>query len=162
MIDSAATLKRTACTRDCGDACSMIATVQNGLVTHLQSDPDHPVTQGFLCHRTSRFLERQYDPSRLTTPLIRRDGQLQPATWDEALGRIAEPSPEVVRGLALAVRDTDTDVRRNAAVALGRLGTGAVEALPMLQQALSDKSDKVRNAASAAVSKVAEETRRAA
>jgi anaerobic selenocysteine-containing dehydrogenase len=90
MIDSAATLKRTACTRDCGDACSMIATVQNGRVTHLQGDPDHPVTQGFLCHRTSRFLERQYDPSRLTTPLIRRDGQLQPATWDEALGRIAE------------------------------------------------------------------------
>jgi formate dehydrogenase major subunit len=27
--------------------------------------------------------------ARLTTPLIRKDGLLQPATWDEALGLIA-------------------------------------------------------------------------
>lgn len=79
---------RTACNRDCPDACSIIATVEDGRVTRLQGDPDHPVTQGFLCHRTSRFLDRQYDPSRLTSPLIRRDGQLEPATWDEALERI--------------------------------------------------------------------------
>ncbi len=27
---------------------------------------------------------------RLTTPLVRRDGELQPATWDEALDRVAD------------------------------------------------------------------------
>jgi formate dehydrogenase major subunit len=26
---------------------------------------------------------------RLTTPLVRRDGELQPATWDEAIDRVA-------------------------------------------------------------------------
>ncbi len=81
---------RTACNRDCPDACGIIATVENGTVVRLQGDSDHPVTRGFLCHRTSRFLERQYDPERLTTPLIRKNGELTPASWDEALALIAD------------------------------------------------------------------------
>ena len=80
---------RTSCNRDCPDACGIIATIEDGRITRLQGDPDHPVTQGFLCHRTSRFLDRQYDPSRVLTPLIRRDGKLEPASWDEALELIA-------------------------------------------------------------------------
>jgi len=83
-------IRRTACNRDCPDACGIIATVQDGRVIKIQGDPDHPITQGFLCHRTSRFLERQYDPDRLTTPLIRQGGELLPATWDQAFDIIAE------------------------------------------------------------------------
>lgn len=80
---------RTACNRDCPDACGIIATVEDGRVTRIQGDPDHPVTRGFLCRRTNGYLERHEDPSRLTTPLIRRDGELQPASWDEAMDLIA-------------------------------------------------------------------------
>jgi len=82
--------KRTACNRDCPDACGIVATVENGRVTRLQGDRDHPVTQGFLCERTSRFLDRQYSPDRLTTPLVRRSDAFQAAGWDEALDLIAE------------------------------------------------------------------------
>lgn len=69
----------------------MLATVEGGRVVRLEGDPDHPVTRGFLCYRTNRFLERQYDPDRLTTPLLResKGGALRPATWEEALDRIA-------------------------------------------------------------------------
>lgn len=81
--------KSTACNRDCPDACGIVATIQDGRVVRLQGDPNHPVTQGFLCHRTSRFLDRQYDPARLTTPLIRRGTDFRPASWDEALELIA-------------------------------------------------------------------------
>jgi anaerobic selenocysteine-containing dehydrogenase len=76
---------RTACNRDCPDACSIVATVENDRVVRIQGDKDHPVTRGFLCHRTSHFLERQYHPERLTTPLYRRGGALTPVSWDEAL-----------------------------------------------------------------------------
>lgn len=76
---------RTACNRDCPDACSIVATVENDRVVRIQGDRDHPVTRGFLCYRTSHFLERQYHPERLTTPLYRRDGALVPVSWDEAL-----------------------------------------------------------------------------
>src|SRR5580765_575858 len=81
---------RTTCNRDCPDACGIVATVDAGRIVKIQGDPDHPVTRGFLCYRTSRFLERQYDPDRLTTPLIRHGGELRPATWDDALDLIAE------------------------------------------------------------------------
>jgi len=83
-------IRKTACNRDCPDACGIVATIQDGRVVSLQGDPDHPVTQGFLCHRTSRFLQRQYDPDRLTTPLVRKNGELAPASWDHALDLIAE------------------------------------------------------------------------
>jgi len=81
---------KTACNRDCPDACGMIATVLDGKVTLLQGDPDHPVTRGFLCQRTSRFLERQYDPARITTPLAKRRNGFEPIPWDDALDLVAE------------------------------------------------------------------------
>ena len=76
----------TTCNRDCPDACGLIATVEDGRITRLRGDPDHPVTRGFLCHRTGQYL---HTPERLHQPLIRRNGVLEPATWDEALTLIA-------------------------------------------------------------------------
>ena len=46
---------RTVCNRDCPDACGLIATVEDGKLVALGGDPDHPVTKGFLCYRTSQF-----------------------------------------------------------------------------------------------------------
>jgi anaerobic selenocysteine-containing dehydrogenase len=82
--------RKTICNRDCPDACSIVATVEDGRVTKLQGDKTHPITQGFLCRRTSQFLELQYSPERLTAPLMRKAGVLVPVTWDEALDFIAE------------------------------------------------------------------------
>lgn len=83
-------LRKTLCNRDCPDVCGIVATVEDGRVTKLQGDKQHPITRGFLCRRTSQFLELQYSPQRLTTPLVRRGGELEPATWDEALDLVAE------------------------------------------------------------------------
>jgi anaerobic selenocysteine-containing dehydrogenase len=81
---------KTTCNRDCPDACGIVATVEDGRIVKIQGDPDHPVTRGFLCYRTSRFLERQYDPDRITSPLLRRNGAFHAVSWDDALDRIAE------------------------------------------------------------------------
>jgi anaerobic selenocysteine-containing dehydrogenase len=81
---------RTTCNRDCPDACGLIATVEDGRLVALGGDPEHPVTKGFLCYRTSRFPQMQNGPLRLTTPLLRRNGALQPASWEEALGFVAD------------------------------------------------------------------------
>jgi anaerobic selenocysteine-containing dehydrogenase len=85
-----AEVRRTTCSRDCPDACGILATVEDGCVTGLRGDPDHPVSRGFLCFRTSRFHEVQDAPQRLRQPWIRRHGTLEPATWDDALARVAE------------------------------------------------------------------------
>ncbi len=83
-------IRKTVCNRDCPDACSIVATVKDGRVVRLGGDPDHPVTRGFLCYRTSRFLETQDSPERLTTPLLRKGGELVPVSWEEALDAAAE------------------------------------------------------------------------
>jgi anaerobic selenocysteine-containing dehydrogenase len=83
-------LRKTLCNRDCPDACAIVATVKDGRITQLRGDRDHPVTDGFLCFRTSQFLRTQYSPSRLTQPLLRRAGRLEPVDWDTALDFIAE------------------------------------------------------------------------
>ncbi|MCU0693124.1 MAG: molybdopterin-dependent oxidoreductase [Polyangiaceae bacterium] len=63
--------------------------MRDGRVVRLQGDPRHPVTRGFLCERTNRFLARQYSPRRLSQPLLRKDGELAPVSWDESLDRCA-------------------------------------------------------------------------
>ncbi len=85
-------LRRTTCNRDCPDACGIVATVENGRVIRLQGEKDHPITRGFLCYRTSRFLDLQYSPDRVTTPLYRQRlaDDFQPISWDDALDIAAE------------------------------------------------------------------------
>lgn len=80
---------RTACNRDCPDACEVLVTIDDGRMTRLQGSKSHPITRGFLCERTSGFLDRQYAPDRLTTPLKRVADAFQPITWDQALDEIA-------------------------------------------------------------------------
>lgn len=81
---------RTVCNRDCPDACGLLVTIEDGVVTRVSGDPGHPVTQGFICSRTSQFPARQNSAGRLTTPLRRTGSGFVPASWDEALGEIAE------------------------------------------------------------------------
>ncbi len=81
---------RTVCNRDCPDACGLVATVEDGRLVRLGGDPDHPVTRGFLCSRTTQFPARQNDPARLTAPLLRVDGALRPVSWTEALAFAAD------------------------------------------------------------------------
>src|ERR1700674_4013947 len=92
---------RGACPHDCPDACSMLVTVERGRATRVQGDPDHPFTQGFLCAKVNRYLERTYHRDRLTTPLRRVGpkgrGEFVPASWDEALDAIAGKLSEIVR-----------------------------------------------------------------
>ncbi|MBI4954737.1 MAG: molybdopterin-dependent oxidoreductase [Myxococcales bacterium] len=80
-----AELRTTVCNRDCPDACAIVATVEGERVVALAGDRTHPVTRGFLCHRTHKFLARQYHPERITEPRLRRGGALEPVSWDEAL-----------------------------------------------------------------------------
>src|SRR5215210_818050 len=86
----AARLVRGACPHDCPDTCAMHVTVEDGQAVKVASDPDHPITVGFLCGKVSNYLERVYSDDRILRPLIRSDGELRPASWDEALDRVAE------------------------------------------------------------------------
>ncbi|WP_196862196.1 MULTISPECIES: molybdopterin-dependent oxidoreductase [unclassified Polaromonas] len=85
---------RGACPHDCPDTCSLLTTVENGVATRVQGNPDHPQTGGVLCNKVSRYTERTYHAERLLQPLRRTgpkgSGQFEPVSWDTALGEIAE------------------------------------------------------------------------
>src|SRR5260370_6355959 len=91
---------RAVCPHDCPDTCSMLVTVEDGRAISIAGDPDHPFTQGFLCTKVAKYLERTYHAERLQFPQIRvgakGDGTFRRATWDEALGLIAEKLQAVI------------------------------------------------------------------
>ena len=93
---------RGACPHDCPDTCAMLVTVEQGRAVKVAGDPAHPFTQGFLCAKVNRYLERTYHAERLTTPLRRvgpkGSGQFAPISWDEALDEIAAKLGDIARG----------------------------------------------------------------
>jgi formate dehydrogenase major subunit len=80
---------RTICTY-CGVGCNLDVSVLDGKVKSIQAPYDAAVNQGHTCLK-GRFAFSFYNhKDRITTPLIRRNGELEPATWDEAYDFIAD------------------------------------------------------------------------
>ena len=47
----------------------MLVTVDDGVATRIQGDPQMPFTEGTLCTKVAHYLERTYAPDRLQHPL---------------------------------------------------------------------------------------------
>ncbi|MFD5856323.1 molybdopterin oxidoreductase family protein [Streptomyces chartreusis] len=74
----------------CALQCGMNLTpLQDGGVAVVER-PDFPVNRGALCGKGRTAPEVLARSVRLTSPLVRSGGTLVPATWDEALDRIAQ------------------------------------------------------------------------
>jgi anaerobic selenocysteine-containing dehydrogenase len=90
---------RAVCPHDCPDTCSMVVTVDNGRAVALRGDRDHAFTQGFLCQKVARYLDRVYHPERLRYPMRRvgpkGTGQFERISWDEAVTTIAARFKEI-------------------------------------------------------------------
>jgi anaerobic selenocysteine-containing dehydrogenase len=148
---------RTTCNRDCPDACGIVATIDDGVIVKLEGDPDHPVTKGFLCYRTSRFPELLASGVRVAQPMIRRNDRLEPATWDAALDLIAkkllqvrdESGPEAIfhyrsggsLGILKHLTDLFFDEFGPCTTKVGDICSGAGEAAQLTDFGTSDSND---------------------
>ena len=79
---------RSVCTF-CGTGCGMLLGTRGGKIVSIEGDPDSPVSHGNLCVKGRYGFEFVNSPKRLTTPLIKRNGVFEEATWDEALDLVA-------------------------------------------------------------------------
>ncbi|HEY9435310.1 MAG TPA: molybdopterin oxidoreductase family protein [Blastocatellia bacterium] len=90
---------RGACPHDCPDTCSFFVTVENGRAVKIEGAKDHPTTDGFLCTKVNRYLERTYSPQRVLYPMKRAGekgkGIFERISWDEALDTIAAKFKEI-------------------------------------------------------------------
>jgi len=69
----------------CGVGCQLILEIKNERIIRVVPDPDGPANQGQACVKGKFGLDFIHSPERLTTPLVKRNGEFVPATWDEAL-----------------------------------------------------------------------------
>src|SRR5690554_5518071 len=98
--ESEGVVVRGGCPHDCPDTCATLVTVERGRAVRIQGDPNHPFTQGFLCAKVNRYLERTYHPERLLHPLKRvgkkGEGHFERVSWDEALDDIGRRLSAIV------------------------------------------------------------------
>ena len=80
----------------CGVGCGMILQTRDNRIIGVEGDHDNPVNWGRLCVKGSFGYDYVHHPERLTSPLVRKDGEFQEATWDEALDLIVEKLASVV------------------------------------------------------------------
>ena len=84
---------KAACPHDCPDTCGMHISVENGVAVKVEGAKDMPFTQGTLCTKVARYLDRTYSRERVLHPQKRVGakgaGRFARITWDEALDTIA-------------------------------------------------------------------------
>ena len=94
----------------CGCGCTLVLNIRGGRIVRVTGEPGVGVSKGLLCVKGRFGADFVGHEDRLRRPLIRKDGTLVPATWDEALdfvarrlGEIREKSgPDAVGGLSSA------------------------------------------------------------
>ncbi len=81
----------------CGVGCGIHVGTRGGRITHVRGERDNPANRGSLCVKGRYGLGYVNSPDRLTEPLIRENGRLRPATWDEALSTAATRLTDIKR-----------------------------------------------------------------
>ena len=80
--------------------CGLLVHVEDGKVTKVEGDPEHPITHGALCTRCLALPEYMYHPDRIIYPMkrAREDRGLdkwERISWDEAIDIIVTNAKEV-------------------------------------------------------------------
>ncbi|MEU0336112.1 molybdopterin oxidoreductase family protein [Streptomyces sp. NPDC006193] len=73
----------------CEATCGLTLTVEGTRVTGARGDRDDVFSKGFVCPKGASFGAVDGDPDRLRTPLVRENGRLREAGWEEAFDRVA-------------------------------------------------------------------------
>jgi len=96
----------------CSCGCGINLIVKDGKIIGQEPWKEHPVNEGTNCPKGKNAYEFLYSEDRLKTPLIRKNGKLQEASWDEAFELIAsklkEAKPEEF-GFIASCRNSNED-----------------------------------------------------
>ena len=74
----------------CGCGCGIYLVVKDGNVVGMEPWKDHPVCEGKNCQKGRNAHAFSYSEQRLQRPLIKQNGVFEEASWEDALGLIAE------------------------------------------------------------------------
>ncbi|MGE5673968.1 MAG: molybdopterin-dependent oxidoreductase, partial [Mycobacterium leprae] len=74
----------------CSVGCNVTEEFRHGKLLRLQARDNAEVDQGWMCDRGRFNYKFVHQDDRITEPLMKKDGQLVPVSWKEALTAIAE------------------------------------------------------------------------
>jgi NADH-quinone oxidoreductase subunit G len=121
----------TICTH-CADGCKTTLSVRNGKVMRGNNRDHSGINNEFLCVKGRYAFDFLEHPERLHTPLVRRDGELKPASWKDAIALVAEKFREVKErggkfGVIGSTRTTNEENYYLQKFARQRLGTSNID-----------------------------------
>jgi len=94
QVGGAAEWTKSVC-RFCGTGCGVYVGVTNGKVVAVSGDKDNH-NAGLLCMKGALLPQIMNAPDRLQHPLVRKNGKLERATWDEAMTLVAAKFGEAI------------------------------------------------------------------
>lgn len=80
----------------CEAACGLEIEHEDGKLRKIKGDDADVFSAGFLCPKAVSLKDLHEDGDRLRTPLIKRNGRFESATWDEAYAEIARRLPPII------------------------------------------------------------------
>jgi len=118
----------------CGVGCALNLHIKDDFIYRVTSPFDSPTNHGNLCVKGRFGYDYVHSKDRLTQPLMRKDGELVPASWDEAMGHVAERlleirdiyGPESI-GFLVSAKCTNEENYLMQKVARGLIGTNNVD-----------------------------------
>jgi predicted molibdopterin-dependent oxidoreductase YjgC len=118
----------------CGCGCGLYLHVEDGRVIGSSASRNHPISRNNLCVKGWHVSDFIHDPARLTEPLRRKNGELRPVSWDEALDftaselrRIADKSDGHGVGLLASAKCTNEENYLLQKLARAALGTNNID-----------------------------------
>lgn len=118
----------------CGVGCALNLHIKDDLIYRVTSPFDSPSNRGNLCVKGRFGYDFVHAKDRLTKPLMRKNGKLVPASWDEAMGRVAERLLEIRDkygpdsiGFLVSAKCTNEENYLLQKVARGLIGTNNVD-----------------------------------
>ena len=118
----------------CGVGCRLEAHARDGKIASISPALDGPANQGHTCLKGRFAHQFTRKRERLTTPLIKENGEFRTATWEEAMRRIvselrrikANHGPDAIAGLASS-RATNEDCYAMQRLMRAAIGTNNID-----------------------------------
>jgi len=73
----------------CSVGCATKLIIRNNRIVRIEGDWDGAINHGLLCEH-GRYDPMNESRTRITTPQMRKNGKLEPVSWEEALGAVAD------------------------------------------------------------------------
>lgn len=95
-METAPTVSKKTYCRICTNQCGMVVDIAGDRIVKIRADREHPLSKGYSCPKGRAIGGIHHHPDAITQPMMRKDGELVPVSWNECLDDIAAKLRQVI------------------------------------------------------------------